>query len=235
MATFGKRISGLVQGATTVWGLLPANWQLVVTGIATVVTGYFGFQTGGIFWALIGASAVLAFGLMSLLLWIVLTKLTSVFERLTVETIGMSGGNLHKGKDGRNRNTWTLKHLTMELQLRNHSQRTLYFKIKRLTHSMSGKTLKDPPKLAEGISIVPPQTIQKILLATLPDLPVVNDMTGHIDLEIVYGSDKDDLRYLFVYESTPAMAISIGKNGQGQIQITAPIIKHLHGNAPILT
>jgi hypothetical protein len=60
------------------------------------------FREGGIFWACVGASAVFALLMFGLFMWIGIKRLTSVFERLTVEQIGFAQAGLHREKGGRN-------------------------------------------------------------------------------------------------------------------------------------
>lgn len=232
--SFRGRVWGYLSGATTLWGLLPTTWQAAITTAATGVTGYFSYQEwGGVTWALLTSSAVFAMTSIGFWIWFGVTRLVSVFERLTVDQIAVVQAILHEEKDGRNKKRWLIKGLTLECHLRNHSPLTLYFKPKRIGHSMAGKTCSGSPKIMDQVSIVPPQTNQRILLATLPDIEIGDDqLIGHIDLEILYGPAKDDLRYLFLYESEPGMSVFINqKTGKGEIKLSAPIKRHLHEGA----
>jgi hypothetical protein len=230
-----RRFWGLLSNAPTVWGFLPSSWQLAVAGAASAMTAWFGYWQGGIFYALIGASMVFAFSMFGIVLWVFLTRSLSVFERLIVESVGPSQAHFHESKDGRNKKYWVIRGLTLECVLRNHSQQTVYFQIKRATHSMLGLTVPpNKPDAKPAISIVPPKSLQKITFATLPDIKVQDDMKGHIDLEILYGPSKDKLHYLLLYESAPMMGAVISKKGQSQITINAPIIKHTHEKVVII-
>jgi hypothetical protein len=207
---------------------MPAAWQTAVMGTATLVTGYFGFQTGGVFYALIGASAVFSFVMFGLFLMTMMTRMVSSFEKIAVEQISLFSPMLDQIKDGRNRKAWMLKNLTYEIILRNHSQQTLYFQTRRASHSMAGKTLIGEHKVSSNVNIIPAMTAQKIMLQTLPDIPIADGMAGLVDLEIVYGDERDSLKYFFVYECTPQLSIIVQKNGSGQIAVSSPILKNFH-------
>jgi hypothetical protein len=225
---FGTRLVSAISGASTLWGFMPAAWQTAVMGTMTLVTGYFGFQTGGVFYALIGASAVFAFVMFGIFLMTLMTKMVSSYEKLAVEQVGLFNPILDHVKDGRNRKVWTLKNLTFEITVRNHSQQTLYFKIRRAAHSMAGNTIRGEHKLPDIINIVPAMTAQKVILQTLPDIPIANGMEGVIDLEIAYGDERESLKYLLIYGCTPQLSIILQKNGSGQIAMSTPIVKNVH-------
>jgi hypothetical protein len=53
-------------------------------------------------------------------------------------------------------------------------------------------------------------------------------MVGLIDLEILYGEERDKLSYKFDYESTPQLSVVLQRNGDAAISMNAPITKHLH-------
>jgi hypothetical protein len=224
----GTRIISAISGASTLWGFMPAAWQTAVMGAATLVTGYFGFQSGGIFYALIGASVVFACVMFGIFLMTAMTRMVSSYEKLAVEQISLFNPMLNQAKDGRNKKTWTLKNLSYEVTLRNHSQQTLYFQTRRATHSMAGQTLVGQHNISPHVNIVPAMTAQKIMLQTLPDIPVVDGMVGRIDLEIAYGDDREKLNYLLMYICAPHLSITVQKNGGGQIAINCPIEKNLH-------
>jgi hypothetical protein len=80
----GTRLVSAISGASTLWGFMPAAWQTAVIGTVTIMTGYFGFQTGGIFYALIGASAVFAFVMFGIFLMILMKRMVSSYEKLAV-------------------------------------------------------------------------------------------------------------------------------------------------------
>jgi len=82
--------------------------------------------------------------------------------------------------------------------------------------------------MTTGPNIIPAMTAQKIMLQTLPDIPIADGMAGLVDLEIVYGDERDSLKYFFVYECTPQLSIIVQKNGSSQIAVSSPILKNFH-------
>jgi hypothetical protein len=228
MAVFFKKTWEFISGAATLWGFMPAAWQTVLVAGATSVTGYLGWQTATPFYACIGAAGVFALSMFGVFLINAGAKLTGTFERLTVEQINLFNPTLQQDKDGRNKKIFLLKNLTFECVLKSHSQQMMYFKIKRASQSMAGRTIVGEPKLSSLTSIVPPFSYQKITLQSLPDIDVADGMIGVIELEILYGEDKEDLKYKFTYESAPQLAIVFQKGGNATIAMNAPITKHAH-------
>jgi hypothetical protein len=228
MGKFFKALWDFVSGATTLWGLMPAAWQTAAVAGATSLTGYFGWEHANPFYACIGAAGVFALSMIGVFLITAMSRLTGVFEKLTVEQINLFNPILHQDKDGRNKKVSFLRNLTFECVLKNHSNEIVYFKIKRASQSMAGKTIVGEPRLSPLVSIVPPFSYHKIALQSLPDIQVADGMVGLIDLEILYGEDKERLQYKFTYESTPQLGVILQKNGDASISMNAPIIKHIH-------
>jgi len=221
------RIWGIISNVSTLWGLLPGSWQVALLGGITLVTGWLGYGEGGLFYAIIGATIVLAFGLLSFLIWIVITRLTSVYERFSVESITIANGNIEAVKGARNK--YKLKHPTLEIRFKNVSPtQTLYFRVKRASHSIDGLGLKSPAAINETITAVAPQTVQKFLMPTLPDVDIKNELKGLVEFEILYGPKSDNLCYLFTYQSQPGFSFTIQKRGQSQITVNSPILKLSH-------
>ncbi len=220
-----------ISGAATLWGFMPAAWQTVLVTGATTLTGYLGWQSAGPFYACIGAAGVFALSMIGVFLATAMPKLTGVFEKLTVEQINIFNPILQQDKDGRNRKVSILRNVTFECVLKNHSQQMVYFQIKRASQSMAGKTIVGEPKLSPLICIVPPFSYQRIILQSLPDITVSDGMIGLIDLEILYGEEKNNLEYKFIYESTPQLGVVVQRNGDASISMNAPITKHIHEKA----
>ena len=226
------RIISAIGNAVTLWGLLPTSWQTIMTLIASVATGYFSFRSNGIAVAIVAASAVFAFSMLGIFMWIGITRLTSVYERLIVESLGISTGHVNFDKDGRNHTIYILRNLSLKLILRNHSpQQTIYFRLKRVHHSIGTATVSGVPKVSSLINIIPPGGIAEITLQTLPDVTLTANLIGHIDIEIQYGDNKEKLQYLLMYQSAPALGVIVQKK-MSHITINAPIIKHLHVRVP---
>src|SRR4051794_39529000 len=74
---------------TTAWGLLPLPWQTAIIAMLSALTGYLGFESGGLYWALLGASAMFAFGMAGAYYFILLRSQTTVFERLIAENLSI--------------------------------------------------------------------------------------------------------------------------------------------------
>src|SRR4051812_31895437 len=71
-----KKIWGAASGGSTLWGFLPTPWQAAFTAVISAMTGVVGYQGGGLFWALIGASAVFCFMTAGLYYAILLSRQT---------------------------------------------------------------------------------------------------------------------------------------------------------------
>lgn len=157
-----------------------------------------------------------------------MTRIVGTYEKLAVEQVSLFNPFLMQSKDGRNKKVWKLANLTYEITLRNLSQQTIYYQTKRAVHSMAGKTVEGEHRISNAINLLPPMSIQKLMLQTLSDIPIANGMQGLIDIEILYGEEKDALNYLLQYECTPQLSISIHQNGSAQIALSSPITKNTH-------
>lgn len=216
-----------VSGGSTVWGLLPATWQTAATTALSAATAYLGYQAGGLFYALLGGAAMFALGMAGAYYTILFNRQTSIFERLGLDRIApIQAGITATGS--KEAPEFSIHGLTLEVQLQNHSERNVWIKIKRSHHSIAGQTNEGP--VSDLANIIPPHGDLKIVLETLPDIKIgTEQINGSIDMEILYGPDKDDLRYLFSYVSKPAMGVLIDTHtGVGQLSITSPITKYEH-------
>jgi len=223
-----RKIWDSASAGSTIWALLPSTWQTAITTGAGVVTAYFGFEAGGIFYALLGGAGMFLIATAGAYYAILLNRQVSIFERIGIDQItivqaAMIGKGSQEKPDG-----FLIRGLTLEVHIKNHSERNIWTKIKREHHSIANQTTESPPY--NVVNVIPAHGFLKILLATLPDISLgAERITGTVDLEILYGPDKDDLRYLFLYISKPALGIQIDTgSGSGQLNMAIPITKNEH-------
>src|SRR5258708_1100347 len=69
--------------------LLPAAAQTVATGVLSAVTAYFGYYEVGIARAIFFASGVMAFGMTIVFLWLRISSILGVFQRMSVAAIAI--------------------------------------------------------------------------------------------------------------------------------------------------
>lgn len=213
----------LFSGGSTMWGLLPTAWQASAAAALSAVTGFLGYQTGGLFYAVLGAAAMFAMVMVAAYYAILLNRQTSVFERLAIEQIAPVQAALTGDWETKE---FVIKGYTLEAQIRNHSERSVWIQLRRAQHSMGGQT--NDAEISKLVSIIPPHGLQKMNLATLPDIKVIDPLTGTVDLEILYGPQADDLRYVFYYVNKPAIGLLVEEGGKGQLTFTTPITKNQH-------
>jgi hypothetical protein len=225
-----KKVFDLFGHGSTAWALLPVGWQAAITTALSAVTGYFGYETGGVFYALVGAAAMFAFGMAGAYFALRLHRMNSVFERLTVEAIAVVQAGIMGNKE---KTEFAIRYLTLECHLRNTSERTMFMQIRRANHSMAGVTVPGPAKHSSEISIIPPGVLQKIVMATLPDIKIGGgELSGHLEFEFLYGSARDSLRYMLLYQGEPKLSLLLNTEaGGGELTIQTLIIKHLHERA----
>jgi len=223
-----QRAWDIFSGTATLWGVLPSAWQGAAITAVSAVTAFFGFQSGGFFYAFLGAGAMFLFTTAGLYYAILLNRQTSIFQRLTVEPFGVVQAGIQGDKE---KKQFFIRGLTLEGNLRSHSEREMWIKLERAYHSISNITAEG--EISKMVSVIPPHGQLKFNLATLPDIPLPSDgsigPTGSIDLEILYGPKRDDLRYVLYYVCKPAVGVHIDiEKGQGAISITFPITRHEH-------
>ncbi len=185
-------------------------------GISAMTGGLQYLSGGGWAWTAMFAVAGFAFSSMATYYIILTKKMTSVFEQISLPEITIAEGGIAvdppvAGKRGKPNTPAKLKkitHLALQCKLRNHSERALYFKLKRASHSMQGKTPE--AGVVDNVNLMPAKSDQGFVLATFPDIEITQDkkgIRGKIDLEILYGPNKESLRYLFKYEGEPQLGL----------------------------
>jgi hypothetical protein len=178
------------------WGLLPATWQTAISTGLTAASAYLGYQSGGLFYALLGGVACFAFCMVAIHQWININRLTSVYHRLHVGELGLA--NVAAAKD-----PFRIPALTMQVQLKNDGARPIFFRLHRASHSLAGRT-NDAGGVDPGLMILPENSPQQIVLATLSDIPITGEVGGEgpkarIEIEIDYGPSGDNLAYRMHY------------------------------------
>jgi hypothetical protein len=214
----------LVSGGSTIWGFLPSAWQSAIVSAVSAMTAYLGFEYGGLLFAMLSGGAMFAFGMAGAYYTILLNRQTSIFERFGVDQIAVIQASIVGNKE---KQEFFIHGLTLEVHFMNYSERSIWMQVRRAHHSIGGQTTdSEPSKL---ISIIPARGVQKLNLATLPDIKVIDPINGSIDLEILYGPAQDELKFLFYYVCKPAVGMLLDTQvGAGQLTITFPITKHEH-------
>lgn len=234
MANIFSRLFSGASGASTLWGFLPASWQMAVITMLSAVTGYVGFQSAGLYWALLGAAAMFSFGMSGTYYFILLRSRASVFELLIIDQISIAQAWLVRKDESApfELNALTIRGLTFQVHLTNRSERTVYAQLKRVNNSMGGKTVKKIEAPAKDIVIIPATAGQTFIISTLPDIEVCDGLSGWIELELLYGPSKDDLSYEFHIDAEPGMSLGINKeNSTGELKMLYQIRKLVHQRA----
>jgi len=204
---------------------------LGISGASGIVTAYIANHLSeDAHWTIVAGFGAAAFSMM-LVYYILLTRrLTSVYEQVSMDEVAIIQANL----DGMRRtkkkfdvSEAKISHLTLRCTLRNHSERTIFYKLKRSHHSMSGKTPKNNV-VAQNVCVIPSHGQQGFILATLPDIELSDSISGDIDLEILYGPNKDSLRYLFKYQGTPHLSVAMADDGRAQMTINTLVQNYGH-------
>jgi hypothetical protein len=127
-----------------------------------------------------------------------------------------------------------LTHITLQCKLKNESERTIFFRAKRIHHSFMGK-IRPEATVPDQLAMLPKGGAQQINMATIKDLePVKIDdtrspLSGRIELEIEYGASEDDLPYLLEYVADPTIGLMVNfDTKQIQSKIICPIRVHRH-------
>jgi len=212
------RLTGRLGFAHQVFGF-PAGIGIVSGALPPIVGGYWA-------WVPLGAVVGFAFAMMALSFILQVRKRATIFQQISIDGVGIMDVGV-VGLDGSEK-LHKLTNLTLKCTLRNHSEQTVFYSLRRVTHSVQGRT--PTRSMEEQVNIVHAKSIQLFSLATLPDIELGHDLPkGHIDLEIAYGPSKDNLRYLFRYESTPLIGWTYyAERKSGQLNIISPIKRIAH-------
>jgi hypothetical protein len=211
---------------STIWTFLPTAWQGVVTTGLTAVTGYFGYLTGGMFYALVGGAIVFACCCAAIYFIVRLSIFMGVFERVSITAVGIQDIGL---KEDPNR----LTHITMFFLLKNDSQRLVFYRLRRAHNELAGKV---HPSAGVDRSILILQTAAEVpvTLPTLEDFALPEESgigapEGRLEVEIEYGPSRDDLCYLIRYVGATALGISYNKGAKkGKFAMGARVLELIH-------
>lgn len=214
--------------------------MLGLSGGAAVVTAYIAHILGEHgHWIIVAAVAVFTFTVMSIYYILLVKRQISVFGDLVMDQISVKGAAAlgfeppppqKKNKPPPLAPAKKISHLTIECLLRNNSERTIFFKIRRESHSMEGKINTNTPTF-DQVFVVPARLTAPLFLATLPEFEITppNAPKGYVDLEILYGPSEETLRYLFRYEGEMQLAVSHDqKTGQIMLTMITAIKKYKH-------
>ncbi|MGE3784739.1 MAG: hypothetical protein AB7H71_18600 [Alphaproteobacteria bacterium] len=122
----------------------------------------------------------------------------TVSRRSTFKHLNFGGIKILTEKYDRTKNE--LSDITFGVDLKNSSNNTIFYKIRRSDHSFGGR-INQIAAFDFGISVVPPSSYNTIILATIPGpIPAScarGGQIGKVDVELEYGPDKDRLRYFY--------------------------------------
>jgi hypothetical protein len=105
--------------------------------------------------------------------------------------------------------------------------KTIYFKLKRAHSALNGRVNPDP-QLNETVSALPPKRTVSVQLAAIDGLPFNATLTGKMEIEVLYGPKEGDLKYMFVYETTPTIDFNWGDEREMNLNYGAPIKRYEH-------
>lgn len=200
MAGFFKRSLEWGGNITNLWIFVPAAWQTAITAALSAVTAYFGYKDFGIAQAVFYASGVMAFGMTVVFLWLRISSLVGVFQRISLVAIAVPNVALDSPRPG---HPIGVKGINMQCVLRNDSQVLLFYRLRRIANMMEQRVPPTHP-LDRNIVIIPPNgAMQPINFATIEDIPFASRkdprISGHVDIEVEYGPAADELDFLFHY------------------------------------
>jgi hypothetical protein len=217
---FLQRVAALYN----LWGLLPSTWHTAAVAVVTAIAGYLGFQTGGFFYALIGAVFVFSTAMVGLFFTMLVFRNISVFGRLAIREIGVQSfsadtqGNFLK----------EIKGITMYFVVQNNGARDIHFRVLRAPLSILNQVNQEAA-VSDLENIVPAGQPQHILLATIDSVKFTKidlsrpgsktPITGKIELEIAYGP-SDHMPYLLSYAAEISFGINALHQHKNKWQIT---------------
>jgi hypothetical protein len=222
-----KRAFEAIGHGSTVWTFLPTAWQGAVTTALTVVTGYFGYQSGGVFFALVGGTIVFACCCAAAYFVLRVARLMSVFERVSIVAVGIQDGGFSDEPNHR------VTYLTMNFVLKNDSERLVFYRIRRAHNELSGK-VHPGAGVDRNILILQVGASATVGLPTLKDIAlpggdVRTAPEGRLEVEIEYGPFVDDLCYLMRYVSQTGLGVVFNKETKSaQLNMAASVQELTH-------
>lgn len=207
MARWVRNTVEVGGNVTTLWGLLPAAWQTLVTAGLTALTAWFSSHEVGIGQAIFYSSGVLAFGMGTVFMSLRISQILGMFQRLTVAGFGISSIVLNDADR-------EIDHLNLNCILRNDGQRPMFYKLKRIHVTMERQGPASSNVDSTVIVIPAFGGTQSINFPTIEDIPIPKDRApeGQLELEIDYGPDADALEFhlrqvialgIAIYSTTP--------------------------------
>src|SRR5258708_4377519 len=112
---------------TTLWGLLPTPWQAGIVTALGAVTAYFGYQAGGLAWAIVLTTAVFAFVMMGIYFALGIASRVSVFQRISISKLAISDIRV----TGDNPDNYKIEVINLIATVKNDSQRLVFYRIRR--------------------------------------------------------------------------------------------------------
>lgn len=213
-----KRVLDYLGYGSTIWAILPGSWQSALAAGAALVTGILGYETGGLFYAVLGAGAMFAFVMAGAYYSILLNRQTSVFEGLSISNVDIHNF-FQKSDDPR-----TIQAITLLAGIKNHCERPMYYRLRKSMCSIADR-INQNAGIERTTGILPPGEPGQITFSTLQNIPLpppgAQPPKGRIELEIEYGSAADNLHYLMICEIEPVISIIIHKS-------TGAMIPSLH-------
>ena len=164
-ARTAKSLWNWLSHGSTAWGLLPPSWQAAFSTGLGAVTGYLGYQPGGIAWAIFLATGVFAFTMVGLDAIIRVGRASTVFQHLTVPRVEIMDAGVLWNEEHR---TATLVSVTLSCAMKNESERPLFLRVRRISHSFEGKTTRQPYTPDQPV-VVPSRAEQQFTFATISD------------------------------------------------------------------
>jgi hypothetical protein len=185
---------------TTVWSFIPAALQTSVTAGLSGVTAYFGYQELGIARAVFLATGVMAFGLTVTFLWLRISQILGIYQRLSVGALGVPNVALDSSQK-----PTKVSGINIQCVLRNDSQVLMFYQLKRVRNVMESRVPATHTVDHNIVTIPPNGGTQVINFATIEDIPFPDKKelrtSGNVELEVAYGRAKDELDFLFRYTS----------------------------------
>jgi hypothetical protein len=108
--------------------------------------------------------------------------------------------------------------------------RSMYISLRRADAQLQGK-VNSEPTLFQDVIIVPAFSEVAITTAAVPEIDVLKEIKGKLELEILYGPTPDDLRYILSYVIQPTIEIRELTEKGAQVFVAAPLRKYEHRRA----
>ena len=102
-----------------------------------------------------------------------------------------------------------------QFNLKSHADKEIYFKIKRMDVSLDGKVNQE--KFINPISfLMQPKSDQCVYASGIPNIELKEHILGKLDMEILYGSSKEYMPFLWEYRGTLELIMIPESDKQGK-------------------